>query len=170
MCDYDRTKKTVLGKGFSLIEALIASILVGMAIAALLISSKAFTMSNGAGLQLSTAEFLIEELRELTTDLPVVDPESGQATFGAESGEDALADYDDLDDFDGLTFNPPIDISRSALGNFSAFSQQITVENVSAADFSTVVADHGSDFVRVTATVSLAGRELSSTNWIRASQ
>ena len=170
MCNYDRTRKAVVRRGFSLIEALIAAVLVGMAIAALLTSSKTFTMSNGAGIDLSTAEFLIEEIRELTTDIPVVDPETGQAVFGVESGEGALADYDDLDDFDGQTFNPPIDVSRSVLSNFSGFSQQVIVDNVSSVDFATNVGDHGSDFVAVTVRILLNGREISSAKWVRANQ
>ena len=153
--------------GFTLIEAMIASILIGIAIAALMTGSGAFTMANGAGIDLSTAEFLIEEIKGLIAPLAVVDPETETAVFGAESGE-VLADYDDLDDFDGATFSPPIDVSRQPLNSFSAFSQQITVENVSASDFTAVIGNHGSDFVRVTARVLLNGGEINSTSWIRA--
>ncbi len=155
--------------GFTLIEAMIASILIGIAIVALMTGSGAFTMANGAGIDLSTAEFLLEEIKGLTAPLPVVDPETETAVFGAESGE-VLADYDDLDDFDGATFSPPIDVSRQPLDNFSAFSQQVTVENVNASDFTAVVGDHGSDFVRVTTTILLNGGEISSTSCIRARQ
>ena len=60
--------------GFSLIEVLIAILLVGLAIASLVGANSAFTQSNGAGTDLSTAEFLLEQVRELTTLLPVIDP------------------------------------------------------------------------------------------------
>jgi len=161
--------KRLKAAGFTLIEVLIASILIGIAIAALMTSNRAFTMANGAGIELSTAEFLVEEIKELTAPLPVVDPEPETAVFGAESGE-TLADYDDLSDFDGAAFSPPIDVSRQPLNNFSAFSQQVIVENVSASDFTAVVGDHGSDFVRVTSRVLLNGGEISSTSWIRSRQ
>lgn len=151
--------------GFTLIEILIAVLLVGLAIAGLLSASNAFTMANGAGADLSTAEFLIEQVRELTALLPVVDPTS-TGTFGPEEG--SLAGYDDLDDFDGASFSPPISADRSVLNIFAAFTQQVVVENVSAANFEQVVADHGSSFVRVTVTVSLNGDEISSAGWIRA--
>lgn len=153
--------------GFSLIEVLIAILLVGLAIVSLVTVNGAFTKANGFGAELSTAEFLIEQMRELTTMLPVVDPQNGTTTFGPEAAE-TLATYDDLDDFDGLTFSPPIDADRNALNDLAAFSQQVTVQNVSASNFEQVVSDHGSPFVRVTVTVSMGGREISSTMWLRA--
>lgn len=168
MTAFIKRKSMRLRDGFTLIEALLASILLGMAIAALLYSSGAYTRANGVGIDLSTAEFLIEEIRELTTVLPVVDPETGESTFGIESGESSVSDYDDLDDFDGLTFNPPVDVNGYQLSEFSSFSQQVTVENISSSDFLTVVSDHGSDFVRVTVTVLLNGAEMSSSSWVRA--
>jgi len=152
--------------GFTLLEILIATILVGIAVAALLITNGAFTQVNAAGIELSTAEFLLEEIRELTVSLAVVDPETGTDTFGAESGE-TLGSYDDLDDLDGITFSPPIDINRSQLSNFSVFSQVITVENVSTSDLTVTVGDHLSPFVKVTVVIVMNGRAISSSSWIR---
>ena len=153
--------------GFSLIEILIAILLVGLAVAALVAANSALTKANGAGTDLSSAEFLLGEIRELTALLPVVDPETGVSTFGPEGGE-ALASFDDLDDFDTAVFSPPINAERAVLNNSAAFSQQITVENVSASDFELAVIDHGSDFVRVTVRVFLNGQEISSASWLRA--
>jgi len=152
--------------GFSLIEVLIAILLVGLAIVSLVAANSAFTKANGAGTDLSTAEFLIEQIRELTTLLAVVDPQSATAKFGPE--ETSLASYDDLDDFDGANFSPPISASRVALNTFAGFSQRITVENVSPSNFEQVVADHGSPFVRVTVKVFLNSKEISSASWLRA--
>jgi len=153
-------------RAFSLLEVLVATILVGLAIAALVTANGAFTIANGAGTELSTAEFLIEQLRELTALLPVVDPDTGAAIFGPE--EPNLVSYDDVDDFDGASFSPPIDAGRNALNNFPAYTQQVTVENVSAANFEQVVGDHDSNFVRVTVAVFLNSKQISSASWIRA--
>ncbi len=131
---------------FSLIEVLIAIILVGLAIASLVAANSAFTKANSAGTNLSTAEFLLEQIRELTV----------------------MTGYDDLDDFDGASFSPPISADGNDLDDLAAFSQQITVENLSAANFEQVVPDHSSDFVRVTVKVFLNSREISSASWIRA--
>ena len=153
--------------GFSLIEVMIAILLVGLAIASLVGANSAFTQSNGAGTDLSTAEFLLEQIRELTALLPVVDPLTETSTFGPETGE-TLTNYDDLDDFDNAVFSPPITADRNPLNDFAAYSQQITVENVNASDFEQVVSDHGSNFVRITVKIFMNSTEISSASWLRA--
>lgn len=154
-------------RGFTLIEVLVAVMLLGLAIVSLLAANTAFTAANGAGTNLSTAEFLVEQIKELTMPLAVIDPETtGIPTFGAE--EAALGEYDDLDDFDGKVFSPPIDGRRQILSNFSAFSQHITIQNVEPGNFEQVTADHGSNFVRVTVTVFLNSQQISQSSWIRA--
>jgi len=160
-------RKEANNHGFSLIEVLIAVMLVGLAVTSLMAANGAFTRANGAGTDLSTAEFLIEQIRELTALLPVIDPESETSTFGPEGGE-TLGTYDDLDDFDNATFSPPINSERAPLSEVGAFTQQVTVENVSASNFQQVVGDHTSNFVRVTVKIFLNSRQISSARWLRA--
>jgi len=160
-------RSTKYKSGFSLIEVLFAVVLIGLAIASLMAANSAFTKANGAGTDKSIAEFLIGQIRELTMLLPVVDPETEIATFGPETGE-TLDTYDDLDDFDAKSFSPPINAERTSLTQFPAFTQQITVENVNASDFEQVVADHSSNFVRVTVRVYLNSNQISSASWLRA--
>jgi len=138
-------RNTRYENGFTFIEVLMAIVLVGIAIACLVAANSSFTRATGAGTDLSTAEFLIEQIRELTV----------------------MVDYDDLYAFDGVSYSPPIDAGGEVL-SFTGFSQQITVENVSASNFEEVVSDHSSSFVRVTARVLLNSEEISSTSWIRA--
>jgi len=156
--------------GFTLVEVLIATVLIGLSIAALLAANGTLTMANGAGTDQSTAEFLAEQIRELTTMLPVVDPQTTTVTtstpFGPE--EASLAAYDDMDDFDGASFSPPIGADRTILSAFASFGQTVTVQNVDRANFDQVVADHGSQFVRVTVRILRNGREITSASWIRA--
>ncbi len=136
-------------RGFSLIEILFATILIGLAITALLTSSATLTIANGAGTDLTTAEFLIEQIRELTTLLP----------------------YDDLDDFVGAdrveNFCPPIDADKKVLNDFAAFTQNVVIENVNPANFENKV-EYESKFLKVTVKVFLNSKEISSTSWIRA--
>jgi len=153
--------------GFPLVEVLIAILLIGIAVASLVAANGAFTKANGAGTDLSTAEFIVEQIKELNALLPVSDPDSEIWTFGPEGGE-TLAGYDDLDDFDGLTFSPPINANRIALNDFAAYSQQVTVENVNASNFELVIGDTLSSFVRVTVKVYLNSKEICSTSWLRA--
>lgn len=160
-------KHIICEKGFTLIEVLIGILLVGLAIVALISANGSFTQANGAGIEMSTAEFLVEQIRELTAVLPVIDPNTGTATFGPEASE-TLATYNDLDDFNGASFSPPISADRIALADLDAYTQQITVENVNASNFEQVVSNHSSSFVRVTVKVFINTREISSAGWLRS--
>jgi type II secretory pathway pseudopilin PulG len=152
---------------FTLIEIMIATLLVGITVATLIMTTGSFTRVNAAGIDLSTAEFLIEEIRELTVSLDVIDPETNTETFGVESGE-TLGTYDDLDDFNAKTFSPPIDINRSQLDDFAVFSQVITVQNVNTSDLALVVANHTSPFVRVTVRILMNNILVTESSWVRA--
>jgi len=142
-------------------------LLVSVAIISIVTANISSTQINAAGADLTTAEFLIEQITQLTMMLPAVDPNSGTSTFGPESGE-TLAIYDDIDDFNSVTFNPPIASDRSTLTAFSSFSQQITIENVSASNYETTVGNHLSDFYRITVTILQGSEEINSVSWIRA--
>jgi prepilin-type N-terminal cleavage/methylation domain-containing protein len=133
--------------GFTLIEVLIAILLVGLAIASLVVANGSFTKANAAATDLSTAEFLIEQVRERSISV----------------------NYDDLrglEHFDNVPFSPPINADGVKLNSFAAFSEQITVENVSDANFGQVVVD--SNFVRVTVKVFLNSKQISSASWLQA--
>jgi prepilin-type N-terminal cleavage/methylation domain-containing protein len=160
--------------GFSLIEVLIATVLVGMAIAALVAANGSFSMANVAGADLSTAEFLIEQIRELTTMLAVADPEAAAWTvLGPEAGEtlDTYDDVDDLDGFNSAALGAPISAGRTLLNNLSAFSQQVIVQRVNPSNFDETWSDDhdpSSNFVRITVSILENGRPISSASWIRA--
>jgi type II secretory pathway pseudopilin PulG len=141
-----KMNKKKQSSGFTLIEALFAAMLLGLVVAALAAASGAFTMANGYGVDLSTAEFLIEEIRELTAN---------------ENVDTLLASYD------GQTFNPPKDISNLDMADFSEFSQQVEIDYVESGNFANTVTGP-TDFVRLTVTVSKSGQPISSTSWIRA--
>jgi prepilin-type N-terminal cleavage/methylation domain-containing protein len=169
-----KTKNQTSIKGFSLVEVLIATVLVGMAIAALVAANGSFSMANVAGADLSTAEFLVEQIRELTTMLPVAEPGATTwVTLGPETGE-TLAGYDDVDDLDGFnstSVGAPINAQRTALTNLAAFSQQVSVQRVNPSNFDEVWSDdHNptSNFVRIRVDIRENGRPVSSASWIRA--
>ena len=139
--------KTIsLRKGFTLIEVVVATALVALAVVSLLTANIAFTRSNGFGADLSTAEFLLEQLSERTT----------------------LMSYEQLEGNTFGPYSPPINCNGESLDDFAAFTQELAVENVSAADFSQVVADGTSDFVRITVDIKLNGEKMTSAGWIRA--
>lgn len=163
-CEYGRCRRRA---GFTLIEALFAAMLLGLVIVAICASSGAFTMANGYGMDLSTAEFLVEEVREMLATVPVVEPTQTLA-FGPESGETSAALYDDIDDFHNASFSPPVSMDRTVMNEFAGFRQRITVQNVSAVNLDQAVSNHSSDFVRVTVVIEKNNAPLATTSWIRA--
>lgn len=139
-----KTSKT----GFTLLEALMAAMLIGLAIAALAASSGAFTTYNAAGVDLSTAEFLIEEIRELT----------------------ASTAFADLGDFNNQSYNPPRNADTdndTRMTEFSTYTQNVTVTYVTSANLGTVSAA-ATDFRRITVTITKNGQAVTSASWIRA--
>jgi type II secretory pathway pseudopilin PulG len=142
-----KTVKPLHGKnqGFTLLEALFASMLIGLAVAALVSSSGAFTVYNAAGLDLSTAEFLIEEVRERTA------PEI----------------FTTLDGYDG-SYNPPSDADGTQMTEFAAYTQNVTVEYVNPANLAQVVTSGTTDFRRITVAITKNGQAITSASWIRA--
>ena len=151
--------------GFTLLESLVATMLVAIAITAILAANAAYSRSNGAGVTLSTAEFLIDQIRAITDTLVAIDPVSGTDTFGAE--EASLALYDDVDDFDGLSLSPPVDLSGNELTDLARFTQQVTVENVLPTNLETTASDHSTEFLRVTVAILVNGRQITSSSWLR---
>ena len=132
-------------RGFTLVEVLVAVLLVGLAIASLVATSGAFTIKNGAAVDLSTAEFLIEEIRERT----------------------AMMGFDELAAMKEASYCPPIDVNGEQLEDFGVFGQQVRVVYVNELDLREAITE-SSDFVRVTVTITKNGRPISSASWIRA--
>jgi type II secretory pathway pseudopilin PulG len=141
-----KQRKYKTAGGFTLLEVLFAAMLIGLAIAALVGTSGAFTMKNAAGVDLSTAEFLIEEMREMTVPLT----------------------YTAMESYPDQSFNPPVDLGGAPLADFAAFTQQISVDNVSVSDLNDVEPAGTTDFVKVTVTILKNGSPVSSASWIRA--
>ncbi len=144
---HDKKQKSPLTKGFSLIEAMIAVLLVGLVVTALMLSNGSLTKVNAAGVDLSTAEFLTEQMREYVVALPY----ANLTALAAAS-----------------PYSPPIDVNGNALTQFTAFSQQVTVQAVSPADL--ITPQGGSDFSRVTVSVLLNGSPINSATWIRSNR
>jgi len=117
--------KIELRSAFTLLESALATIIIGVGVLAVMGLFEACTRQNQAGAQQTTAMLLAGHVQELMEGLPFSDP-SGAASFGPEAGE-TLATFNDIDDFDNQTFNPPIDSTRSAVPALSQYSQVITV-------------------------------------------
>ena len=103
--------------GFTLIETSMATVIIGIGVLSMVDAQSAFIVSNQWSSHAASATFLANEIRELTRGLPKHDPVNGLsliddgsgsmvvAGWGPDSGEVVVGDFDDIDDFDGMTFS-----------------------------------------------------------------
>lgn len=103
--------------GFTLIETSMATVIIGVGVLAMVDAQSSFIVSNRWSSHAASATFLANEIRELTRNLPKHDPVTGLTLiddgngntiisgWGADGGEVTVDDFDDIDDFDGITFS-----------------------------------------------------------------
>jgi prepilin-type N-terminal cleavage/methylation domain-containing protein len=155
------------GKGFTLIEVMVAIMLIGTGIVALLGASMAGTRSTDAGKKMSQAVFLAQEIREWTLRLPFSDQD--EADVDKPPGPDGTSPQqfvDDLDDLMDVTYSPPRDGQFGAIADMTAWSETITLTWRDPTSLDTVVADGASDVIHVHLSVAHAGKQVLETSWI----
>jgi hypothetical protein len=141
---HDRARRARSAGGFTLMETGLALVIVGTGVLASMQLFTACVAESGTAANATVARLLAENVRETMANLPVVDPVSGAARWGPEDGE-ALASYNDLDDFDGKVdpvtgkykgeeFSPPIDAMREKIPALSQYKQLVTVMPVNPND------------------------------------
>ncbi len=99
-------------RGFTLIETAMTTVIIGVGVLALVEAQQAFMRSNAWSTNAATATYLANEVRELMRPLPRHDPVTGLyfdknnvlRGWGPENGEEDPTQFDDVDDFDGITF------------------------------------------------------------------
>lgn len=140
------------GRGFTLIEAMLAAAVLAFVVAALSQAIVAGQMQTYDAMHSGRAVSLAEALMEEIIVLPYDDPEGGTG-IGADDGESTRQDFDDIDDYHG--FAEATATLTDAEGNaypalFEPFSRRVTV----ATDQVDVAAFGGAlDGVMVTVTV-----------------
>jgi type II secretory pathway pseudopilin PulG len=113
-------------RGFTLIEAALATAIVGVGILSMVKLVAACTQGNSLARQITTATLLADHVQEAMAGLPINDPYLVSTYFGPEPGE-TLPTFNDIDDFDGSSFNPPIDSMRNKLPQFPQYTQVVSV-------------------------------------------
>ena len=134
--------------GFTLVEVLVASVLIAIGITGLLAAMATSTQSNAAGNNLAQATLLAQEIRERTVAMS----------------------FDDIGNLSGQVYSPPVDSTGTAMEDMTQWSQSITVTFRDASDISATVEDGTSDVVYVEVIVSMLGNEVCRTGWIVANR
>lgn len=168
-------------RAFTLLETALATIIVGVGVLSIVAAQQAFHIQNAWSTHASIATALGNEIREMTLNLPRHDPVTGQAFWGPEPNESTLADYDDLDDFDGagegLIFsaalgNGPINAQRQVIPNMTGWAQIVTVTNVNPANITATAGNGTTAMVKVEVLVTFQGpqdaqpQEMTRVSWI----
>jgi hypothetical protein len=113
-------------RGFTLMEAALATIIVGTGITALMALAGSLTDQNNTAGQMTTSMLLASHIQEAMEGLSFNDPAYASTYFGPEPGE-TLANFNDIDDFDGQSISPPIDAARQPIAGLSKYTQVVTV-------------------------------------------
>jgi hypothetical protein len=142
------TRRCRRDAGFTLIEAALATVIIGTGVLAIVAAQQAYHQKNHWAQKSGTAMLLANEMREMTLALPAHDPATYLDNLGPEANEivGVAADvtlFDDLDDFAGLVdaatgrgpgtlFNPPINALRQVIpgDDMAQWTQHIKVERV----------------------------------------
>jgi type II secretory pathway pseudopilin PulG len=173
-----RSHATRKRRGFTLIEAALATVIIGTGVLAMIFAQQTFHQQNDWAQQSAVAMRLAGEIRELAINLPRHDPVTGVEWWGIEPNETTTDDWDDVDDLDGAIFsadigNGPISAMRTILLDMPGWTQRIEVESVDPFDLSTVVPDGTSEMLRVRVIVlhqgamDLAPEEVTRLEWVQ---
>jgi len=169
-------------RGFTLLEAALATVILGVGVVALIEAHTTLSRANDWSTSAATGSYLANELRERMRTLSRHDPvtglyidigsggSAGLVGWGREGGELTVADFDDLDDYDALTFGSggnfpgPIDAQGNVINtidglgavviisgqpqSLQGWSQSVLIEKVDPFNFGTVRAR---DFQRAAA-------------------
>lgn len=125
-------------KGFTLIEILIALVVLAMGIT-LLITMFTVGMKGVIANQARTqATNLAQDLMDEIMGKEFWDPQTQGVTFGYESDENVRSKYDDVDDYSAWkNKKPPQDVMGTSLTTYADFTRSVSVAFVSAYDLQT---------------------------------
>lgn len=152
-------------RAFTLIEASLVTVIVGVGVVAMLQLLAAGTASNAVGTETTTAVNLANNVHEICYGMAFYDPQQPAQWSTKEAG--GVANYDNILDLDGETFSPPLDVRRLPMAGYGNWSQQVAVRTVGQ-DYvsSTRPSTTAEPTARVTVTVLHNGRQVYETSWL----
>jgi Tfp pilus assembly protein PilV len=109
MCTHSHSSRRPVRRGFTLIEAAIVTVIVGIGIVAMLELMAAGTMANTESTEVTTAMALANSIHERAMSIPYTDL---------------------LTTLDNRTFSPPIDANNNSISGLSTWNQQVDVSYV----------------------------------------
>jgi type II secretory pathway pseudopilin PulG len=153
--------------GFTLIEASLTTIIVGVAFLAMLQLFATGTKVQATDMRLTSGLSLIKNVHEMALGMAFTSPTT-PAVWGLDAGEDADSpmDWDDVNDLAGRTFSPPIDGGGNPIADMDSWSQTVQVRNVDPNGLDTFLPNGSSNAVQFTVVVTHGSAEVSRLSWI----
>lgn len=111
--------------GVTLIECVLATVILGVSIVAGLSAASGAAATNRASAQRLLASRLADEVLERALALPY--SQSGSNRIGPDAGETRPAHFNDVDDFDGWTESPPQTIAGTTMAGLDGWNRTVTV-------------------------------------------
>lgn len=130
-------------RGFTLIEAAMTTVIVGVGFMAMLQLLAAGTASNLQGAESTTGVNLAKNVREMALKLP----------------------YAHLTTLNGKSYSPPVDARGTTLSEFTGWTQTCKVQAVDPVHVTTDIIDSAPEAVRLTVTVSHNGQFVTDVSW-----
>ncbi len=146
-------------RGFSYLETMVAAFILGLVVVAALQATGYVAQAQLVIEQRIRAGMLADELMAEIATKRYEDPTS-PGGFGPETDEQTgdRSAFDDVDDYDGWSAEPPVAADGTVLSEFSGFRRQVKVEQVDDADPTLLVPLGASGTKRVTVTVTRGDR------------
>jgi hypothetical protein len=144
----------------------VSAALVGLGVAALLVTIQAGTRASQAGREITQATYLAQEIREWMLKLPFRDPQNPTNPAGPDPS-DPTGFVDDVDDLMNATYSPPVNANGGTISGLVGWSQHITLEwkDPNALSGGSVPAG-SSDVIRALVTVAHNGRTVLTAGWL----
>lgn len=149
-------RRMLRSRGMTLVEAVMAMLIVSVMLLAALNLVGASRMSENTLADQNVAQALAENLMAEILDQAYADPVDGVESFGRTSAENNTGNrsrFDDVDDYHTWSASPPQTKDGTELDDYAGWSREVVVEWVEPADLTTV-ASSNTGIKRITITVS----------------
>jgi hypothetical protein len=130
-------------RGFTLIEAAMATVIIGVGVVALIELLATGTVSNVRGTEMTTGINLAKNIREITLQKK----------------------FEDLPAMNNTSHEPAIDSREVELAEMQGWSQAVKVESVDPNLLTTALPDPAPRALRITATINRNGRKVCDLQW-----
>ena len=151
-------------RGFTLAEAMMAVVVLGIAAASVLLPFISGAAVRAEGVNRTLAARLASDLMEQILRLPFHDPQGTDYTSGPESGETVPAGFDNIDDYHG--YAEPQGQVKDATGTvftdsaYANFSRNVTCEYVYVPPQPVESDPSKCEFIRITVRVDHSGKQM----------